>query len=137
MLIDKVNVYTDGCCRGNPGMGAIGILVMDSEGNILEQHKEPIGHCTNNISEYHAVEKGLDLAVKHTRKMVILFSDSKLVTHQMSGAWRIKKPHLRPLFDKVKQKEARFEKVVYNHVPRTNQHIQEVDRMANEAIDGE
>jgi ribonuclease HI len=135
-MADLVKVYTDGACRGNPGSGAIGILISDGEGNVLDQHKECIGECTNNIAEYAALSKGLDLALKHTRNKVEVYSDSKLVVCQMSGVWRIKKPHLKRLFDKVKQKEARFGKVIYNHVPRENQFIQQVDQMANEALDG-
>lgn len=135
-FIDLVKVYTDGACRGNPGSGAIGILISDDEGNVLDQHKECIGECTNNIAEYTALKKGLDLAVAHTRKKVVVHSDSKLVVCQMNGIWRIKKPHLKSLFDEVKQKEARFDKVIYNHVPRENQFIRQVDQMANDALDG-
>ncbi len=135
-FIDLVKVYTDGACRGNPGSGAIGILISDGEGNVLNQYKECIGDCTNNIAEYAALSKGLDLAVKHTRKKVEVYSDSKLVVHQMSGVWRIKKPHLKSLFDEVKQKEARFDKVIYNHLRRENKFIQQADQMANDALDG-
>lgn len=135
-FIDLVKIYTDGACRGNPGSGAIGILISDGEGNVLDQHKECIGDCTNNIAEYAALSKGLDLAVQHTRKKVEVYSDSKLVVHQMSGVWRIKKPHLKSLFDEVKQKEARFDKVIYTHLPRTSEFIKQADQMANDALDG-
>ncbi len=135
-FIDLVKVYTDGACRGNPGSGAIGILISDGEGNVLDQHKECIGDCTNNIAEYAALSKGLDLAVKHTRKKVEVYSDSKLVVHQMRGEWRIKQPHLKTLFNEVKRKEAQFENVNYNHIPRTNEFIKQADQMANDALDG-
>ena len=135
-FIDLVKVYTDGACRGNPGSGAIGVLILDCEGNALDQHKECIGDCTNNIAEYAALSKGLDLAVKYTRKKVEVYSDSKLVTHQMRGEWRIKQPHLKTLFNEVKRKEAQFENVNYNHLPRTNEFIKQADQMANDALDG-
>ncbi len=134
-FIDLVKVYTDGACRGNPGSGAIGILISDGEGNVLDQHKECIGDCTNNIAEYKALSKGLDLAVKYTRNKVEVYSDSKLVVHQMRGEWRIKQPHLKTLFNRVKKKETQFENVNYNHLPRTNRCIKQADQMANDALD--
>jgi ribonuclease HI len=134
--IDLVKVYTDGACRGNPGSGAIGVLILDREGNFLEQYKETIGYCTNNVAEYTALKKGLDMASKYTDENLAVFSDSKLVTHQMKGEWRIKEAHLRKLFNDAKKIEARFKKVVYNHLPRSNTFIKQVDRMANDALDG-
>ena len=136
MTFEIVKVYTDGACRGNPGSGAIGILIMDTNGNVLNQHKECIGVCTNNIAEYLAIKKGIELAAKFTKKKVDAFSDSKLVTHQMRGEWRIKQPHLKTLFNEVKRKEAQFENVNYNHLPRTNEFIKQADQMANDALDG-
>ncbi len=135
-MAELVKVYTDGACRGNPGAGAIGILISDDEGNVLDQHKECIGECTNNVAEYKALKKGLDLAVAHTRNKVEVYSDSKLVVHQMRGEWRIKQPHLKTLFNEVKRKETQFEKINYNHLPRTNEFIKQADQMANDALDG-
>lgn len=44
--IDHVKVYIDGGCRGNPGPGAIGVLVLDGDGNELRRDAECIGDTT-------------------------------------------------------------------------------------------
>ena len=60
-FIDEVRVYTDGGCRGNPGAGAIGIVLLDGSNNELHTHAECIGETTNNRAEYMALIKGLKL----------------------------------------------------------------------------
>ena len=134
--VGEVRLYTDGGSRGNPGAGAIGILITDADGNELERHAECIGHCTNNQAEYRALEKGLDLCAKHTRGNVTCFLDSELVVRQMNGAYRLKNNVLRQLFNKVKDRERPFQAVVFNHVKRTNPNIRQVDRLLNEAMEG-
>jgi ribonuclease HI len=64
--IDEVSLYTDGGCRGNPGPGAIGILICDAASTVLHEHAECIGHTTNNQAEYRALIKGLACA-RNTR----------------------------------------------------------------------
>ncbi len=135
-FVDHVKLYCDGGCRGNPGSGAIGVLMLDSEGNELQRHAECIGNSTNNRAEYSALAKGLDLCAAHTRRRVTCYSDSQLVVNQMSGVWRLKDPTLRKLFHKVKKFEEAFEEVVYTQVPRNNPSIKKVDRMLNEAFEG-
>ena len=55
----KLKTYTDGGARGNPGPAAIGILICDSQGEILAEHCEVIGEATNNVAEYRALIEGL------------------------------------------------------------------------------
>ncbi len=133
-FIGRVKLYTDGCCKGNPGPGGIGVLITDENGDVLEEHCESVGECTNNVAEYRALMKGLDLAAAQTRGTVHVFMDSQLVVKQMTGNFRIKAPHLLELFDEVKKKEARFEAVSYNHRARTNKLIQKADDLANQAL---
>jgi ribonuclease HI len=134
--IDHVKVYIDGGCRGNPGPGAIGVLVLDGDGNELRRDAECIGDTTNNRAEYHAVIKGLSVCAEYTRGKVTLYSDSELVVKQMNGRWRLKNNELRELFVRVRQYAMVFEEVVYTHVKRTNPYIEKVDRALNEALEG-
>lgn len=46
--IDEVQLYTDGGCRGNPGPGAIDMIIMDAAERELFAGAECIGHATNN-----------------------------------------------------------------------------------------
>ena len=71
----KINIYTDGACKGNPGQGGWG-AILDYEGHI----KEISGYSpntTNNIMELTAVIKALE-ALKSSCQ-VVLTTDSKYV----------------------------------------------------------
>jgi ribonuclease HI len=133
-MIKKIYVNADGGARGNPGRAAIGIIIRD-ESKILESFRECIGEATNNVAEYKALIKALELAAGYTRKEVQVFMDSEFVVKQVGGEYRIKKKHLMSLFQEVKKCEGMFEKVVYNHVPRGNRFQAMADRLVNEALD--
>lgn len=130
----KVRVFSDGGARGNPGPAAIGVLVCDSKGNELREHHETIGEATNNMAEYRAVVRGLELAREIGAEEVEYFVDSELVQRQLSGEYRIKTPHLKELFSLVKERERKFQKVTYTQIPRTHEKIKWVDRLVNRAL---
>lgn len=134
--IAEVNLYTDGGCRGNPGPGAIGIVICDGGSAVLHEHAECIGLTTNNQAEYRALIKGLDLCARYTHGRVWCYSDSQIVIKQVTGVYRLKNEALRPLFDEVKQKVQHFETVVFQHVRREHSMIMKADRILNEAFDG-
>jgi len=60
-------IYTnsDGGSRGNPGPAAIGVIVRKDE-EILTKYSERIYDCTNNVAEYKALIKALELVSKFT-----------------------------------------------------------------------
>lgn len=135
-FIDEVKLFTDGGCRGNPGPGAIGVLILDGDNNELFTFAECIGNATNNRAEYRALIKGLDLCAKYTRRRVVCHSDSELLINQMNGVYRLNNDELRALWHKVKDVERAFEEVVYQHFRRTNQFIKKADRLLNGAFEG-
>ena len=134
--VDHVKCYVDGGCRGNPGPGAIGILICDASNHELDSHSECIGHTTNNRAEYMAVIKGLNLCAKFTRRRVTVFCDSQLVINHMNGIWRLKDETLRNLFLELKRLGEIFDKVIYTQVKRENPFIKKADRLLNEAFEG-
>lgn len=136
VYIGEVKLYLDGGCRGNPGPGAIGVLILDSNNNELHAHKSCIGHTTNNRAEYRALIDGLDLCAKYTRRRVTCFSDSQLLINHMTGVWRLKNDEIRSLFHEVKDRERMFDEVVYQHVMRSNEFIKKVDSFLNNAFQG-
>ena len=131
-----VKVFSDGGSRGNPGPGAIGVVILDEQNNEIEKFKDCIGYTTNNRAEYHALIKGLDLAAKYTRDTVHCHLDSELVVRQIQGLWRLKNDELRALFHEAKDKERPFKRVIYTHVRRTNPTMRKADKLLNEAIEG-
>lgn len=130
-----IYINADAGSRGNPGPSAIGIVIRDEEGKVLETYKECIGKATVNVAEYKALIKALELAMSHTRGEVNVSMDSELVLRQVRGVYCIKKAHLRPLFQQVKDNERAFEKVNYNEVPRENRFQEQADTLVNEALD--
>ena len=100
---------------------------------ILKAHKHFIGACTNNIAEYRALIAALERAAKLGNE-VSCFSDSELMVSQLKGEYKVKKPHIRELFEKVKKLEKKFKKVEYSSVQRTDPVIKKVDRMVNDVL---
>ena len=131
----KGKIYSDGGARGNPGPAAIGVLVCDEKGQRLGDHGEVIGETTNNVAEYTAVIRGLTLAAELGVGEADYFLDSELVERQLSGIYKLKAEHLKPLFAQVKEKEKQFKRITYFHVPREHEKIKHVDRLVNLALD--
>ena len=125
-----IRVYTDGASRGNPGPGAIAFIILDGKGEVIMEHKHFIGKCTNNIAEYRALISALERAKKFGSE-ITCFSDSKLMINQLKGNYKVKKDHLKTLFEKAKSLEKAFKKVEYKNVRRTDPNIKKVDRMVN------
>ena len=63
----KLEIFTDGAARGNPGPAAIGVVVLGEEKKLLEEYKEFLGHATNNVAEYRGLLAGLKIAKKYLR----------------------------------------------------------------------
>lgn len=84
----KVNLFTDGACRGNPGNGGYGsILQYQDDKGILHQKELSAGYrqTTNNRMELLAVIKGLEEL--KTGCEVKVFSDSKYIVDAFRLKW--------------------------------------------------
>ncbi len=135
-IVTSLKIYSDGACKGNPGTGAIGVLILDQSNNPLEEYKECIGHCTNNQAEYKALIKGLDLAAKHSRNKVYCYTDSELAVKQINGTYRLKNDVLRGLYHEVKDKERPFKSVAYSYMSDNDQRIKKAHKLAHDALNG-
>ncbi len=132
-------IYTnsDGGARGNPGPGAIGVLVR-KEGEILTKYSTKIGnYVTNNIAEYEALIKALEMASRYTDEEITCILDSELIVRQLLGEYRVLNPRLIPLFLKVQELQEKFKKVIYKHVRREDPFQIIVDELLNEELDKE
>ncbi len=130
-------IYTnsDGGARGNPGPGAIGIIIR-KEGQILEKYSGFIGeNVTNNIAEYEALIKALELASKHTKGEITCILDSELIVRQLLGEYKVRHPVLLKLFLKVQKLQDSFEKIRYLHASRWNKFQRIADELLNEELD--
>jgi ribonuclease HI len=130
-------IYTnsDGGARGNPGPGAIGVIVRE-DGKILTKYSAKIGKfVTNNIAEYEALIKALELASKHTNNELTCFLDSELVVKQLLGEYRVRNPKLLELFLKVQKLQENFKTIKYKHVSRWDKFQQIADGLLNDELD--
>ncbi|MBI4121844.1 MAG: ribonuclease HI family protein [Parcubacteria group bacterium] len=129
-----VIIYTDGGARGNPGPAGAGAVIYDEAGHQeLATVSEYLGEATNNVAEYTAVLMGLQKAKELGATTVHFRMDSQLVQRQMTGAYRVKQPHLQTLFLKIHNLAQQFQKVSYEHVRREKN--KRADELANEAMD--
>ncbi len=131
----KIQMYSDGGARGNPGPAAIGVVICDAHGEILREHGETIGPTTNNVAEYTAVIVGLAMALELKASEIDYYVDSELVAKQVTGKYKVKAPHIQKLCQEVLRRMTGFKRVTFRHVPREHEKIKIADKLVNEALD--
>jgi ribonuclease HI len=130
----RLVVHVDGGARGNPGPAAIGVVVSDGDGGLVEDVAERIGEATNNVAEYRAVLLGVQRAAALGAREVDLVNDSELVARQLTGAYKVKHPAMRPLHAEAMQALTGFERWSIRSVPRAQN--ADADALVNAALDG-
>lgn len=83
MVNSEVQIYTDGACSGNPGVGAWAAILV-----VGPHEKELVGTCahtTNNRMELQAVIEGLKALNRPCK--VDIYSDSAYVTNAITKSW--------------------------------------------------
>ena len=134
MAMSRLTVNVDGGARGNPGPAAIGAVVRDADGKIVEERGERIGRATNNVAEYRALLLGIELAAAHGAEELELVGDSELIVRQVEGRYKVSDATLKGLHAKVKAALAPFPSWSIRHVRR--EHNADADRLVNAALDG-
>jgi probable phosphoglycerate mutase len=129
----KLVVHVDGGARGNPGPAAAAAVVSDADGTVLDEATLFIGEATNNVAEYRGLLAALAWAAERGERGLHVRSDSELLVRQMRGEYRVKNPGLRQLHQQARRLLERFERVTFEHVPRTRN--RDADRLANAAMD--
>ena len=129
----NIVLYTDGCCRGNPGPAGIGVVIKDPHKKILKELSEYIGKATNNIAEYSALIRGLEEAGDLGAEKITVFMDSELVVKQLNGEYRVKDDKMKELFRQAFEVLKDFKSFEIKHIDRSKN--KEADKLANRAID--
>ena len=127
----ELTLFIDGASRGNPGHAGIGIRI-EADGKLLKEYCEYIGCTTNNVAEYRALIKGLEMAADSEANRVTVFSDSELVVRQMNGTYKVKSGGLLPLYQTAQMQSRTFDGFQIKHVRREQN--KEADRLANQGI---
>lgn len=114
-------------CFPNPGEMGIGIYFE----NGLSISKKA-GKGTNNQAEYKAVLKALREAEKKGYKDIKILTDSKLISKQISGNWKIKDTELRKLNSKIQSLIQKFESFEIEWIPRERN--KKADKLSKKAL---
>ncbi|HEU69078.1 MAG TPA: ribonuclease HI family protein [Candidatus Acetothermia bacterium] len=128
----KIFVNVDGSSRGNPGESAIGVLVTDDKGQVLEQVSKLIGRATNNVAEYKALLEGIRLAIELSPDEAVFLTDNQLVANQVNGFYQVREPHLELLNRNALDLLARLPRWRMNFVEREINHP--AHRLAEQAF---
>jgi ribonuclease HI len=123
----------DGGARGNPGPAAIGIVVSEPDGEVLDELAERIGVATNNVAEYRALLRGLHRAAELGAREVEVIGDSELVAQQLRGAYKVKHASMRPLHEEAMSALRSFDRWDIRTVPRAEN--ARADALVNAALD--
>lgn len=135
-LMRQITIHTDGGARGNPGPAGIGVAFFDADGVQVAELSEYIGIATNNVAEYTAIVRALEVlpTLIDAAKVHVAFKlDSQLVERQMNGAYKVKDATLKTYFDKAKVLVRSFEVVTFTYIPREQNKV--ADKLANQAMD--
>lgn len=80
----KIDIYTDGAARGNPGKGGYGIVML--AGTHRKELSAAYRHTTNNRMELLAVIVALE-TIKPGSHAISIYSDSKYVVDAINKKW--------------------------------------------------
>ena len=113
-------VETDGASLGNPGPAGIGVVIRDAKTHrIVRQCSGYIGKTTNNVAEYKAFLHALEEVLQHGWFPVIFIADSELLVRQITGQYRVRKPHLKRLYRLAREMLEQIPVWAIRSVPRS------------------
>ena len=128
-------LFADGGSRGNPGPAASAAVLLDPDGELVEEVGAYLGIATNNVAEWTALLLGLEAAAKRGIQRLSVRLDSELVVKQLRGEYRVKHAGLQPLYHRARQLLRAFSEVDIRHVPRKQNAL--ADRLVNRLLDQE
>ena len=77
-------IYTDGACKGNPGNGGYGVVLISK--NYKKEFSSGYRLTTNNRMELLSVIVALE-SLKNIDESVLVYSDSKYVVNAVEKKW--------------------------------------------------
>lgn len=131
----KIDIYTDGASRGNPGPASAGVFIK----NFDQEVEKYLGETTNNVAEYEAIILGLLELKKIVGKSKTrnteanFYGDSLLAIQQLNRRYKINHESIIPLFIKIHNLCTEYKNVSFNHISRENN--KRADSIANRCLD--
>jgi len=131
----QATLFADGGSRGNPGPAASAAILLDGEGEPIEEIGAYLGVATNNVAEWTALLLGLEAAERRGIRRLAVRLDSELVVKQLRGEYRVKHAGLQPLYQRAIKLLRNFDEVDVRHVRRAQNTL--ADRLVNDVLDQE
>lgn len=126
-LADKIILYVDGAADLEHKIAGIG-GVLYRDGTEIATFSEAIGSATNNVAEYRALLRGLELVTELDYTNCRIFMDSELVVRQIMGEYKVRKEHLKGLYQEALDRLERLQSWSLQHVSRTENKV--ADRLS-------
>jgi len=128
--VKKVDVWTDGASKGNPGPSSFG-TICEIDGKLVFEDSFEIGIKTNNAAEYAGMIYVLSklISLKLENEEVTIKSDSELMVRQLNGEYKVKTKELLDYFLVAHNLITRFKSIRIIHIGR--EHNKSADRVAN------
>ncbi len=96
---NRIIIYTDGACKGNPGPGGYGILMLLENSTYKKAFYKGFRHTTNNRMELRAVVDALRKITKPGQDVIVV-TDSRYISDAINKGWL--EAWIRKGFKKVK-----------------------------------
>lgn len=135
--MDGITAYFDGLCAPcNPGgVATWGVVVVKDEevihtgcGLACEPYT-PM--ATNNLAEYTALIKALEICIQNDFSQIRICGDSQLVIYQMTGKYSVRSPNIVPLYQAASALAQKLKGLSFEWVKRELNAL--ADEMSNNA----
>ena len=114
----------DGC--------GVGILLVSPRGATYSFSIRMATPCTNNLVEYEAVRKGMELLLEAGAEAVEIFGDSKLVISQLTEEYKCESEALFPIWMQCRELMSQFRYINFHWIRRTlNSEANDLAQMAS------
>jgi len=128
----KIEVFTDGGSRGNPGISAFAFVVLE-DGVEIFSGSGFLGISTNNKAEYTGLLEGLKFVLDKNLSKVSFYSDSELMVKQIKGEYKVKDEDLKNFHRDCKDLISKLENFEIIHVRREKN--KKADLLVNKVLD--
>jgi ribonuclease HI len=110
MYFDR-SACEDGC--------GIGIMLVSPRGIMYYFSVRFPAPCTNNLADYEAVHRGMELLLEAGVEAVEVFGGSQLVVSQLTEEYRRKSESLFPLWMQCRELMKQFKYIKFYWIPRS------------------
>ena len=123
-------LYVDGAA--NQKGSRVGIVIVSPDRITIEKSLRLGFSATNNEAEYEALLIGVAMVRKLGRKVVDVFSDSRLVVEQVKGELEARNLRMQGYLDKSRRSQSSFESFSIQQVSRSrNAHADSLVTLGN------